>query len=116
MVRRLGVLSLLSTFGLLLVAPAAWAHLESEPAQAAAGSPTTTTATTATDELPGTTLEAEERDDGSNAAAPWLIGSAIAAVLAIAIGGTLLKRRVDREKAEASGDGAGGDGSGSDGR
>jgi uncharacterized protein YcnI len=108
------------------------------------GSTTTTTAaTTTTDELPGTTLEAEERDDGSNDAAPWLIGSAIVALLAIIIGGLLLKRRADREKAEAaeaaeaagtapgatpgdgpsrapgdvgpdgSGDGAGGDGSGS---
>jgi uncharacterized protein YcnI len=92
---------------------------------------TTTTvaqSTSTTDELPGTTLEAEERDDGSTSAAPWIIGSAIVAVLAIAIGGTLLKRRADREAAEAaatampedagtgrpaagSGDGAGDDGS-----
>jgi hypothetical protein len=58
--------------------------------------------TSTTDELPGTTLEAEERDDGNTSAAPWIIGSAIAAVLAIAIGGTLLKRRADREAAEAA--------------
>jgi hypothetical protein len=96
---------------------------------------TTTTAapsTTTTDDLPGTTLEAEQRDDGSTSAAPWIIGSAIVALLAIGIGGWLLKRRADREAAEAaavadpsgdptvagtppeagSGDGAGGDGRG----
>jgi periplasmic copper chaperone A len=69
---------------------------------------TTTTAqsTTTTDELPGTTLEAEERDDGNTSAAPWLIGSAIVAGLAIAIGGTLLKRKADREAAEAAAAGA----------
>jgi hypothetical protein len=94
---------------------------------------TTTTAqsTTTTDALPGTTLEAEERDDGNTSAAPWIIGSAIVALLAIGIGGWLLKRRADREAAEAaaaadasgdgpgdgtppapgSGDGAGGNGS-----
>lgn len=46
-----------------------------------------------TDERPGTTLEAEERDDGNGSPAPWLIGSGIAAAAAVAIGGTLLKRR-----------------------
>lgn len=55
---------------------------------------TTGAATTTTDsDLPGTTLEAEERDDGNTSAAPWVIGSGIAAVVAIAIGGTILKHR-----------------------
>jgi uncharacterized protein YcnI len=68
---------------------------------------TTTEATTTTeDELADTTLEAQQRDDGSTSAAPWLIGSAIAALVAIGIGGLLLKRRADREASEASGDGA----------
>ncbi len=68
---------------------------------------TTTEATTTTeDELADTTLEAEQRDDGTTSAAPWLIGSAIAALVAIGIGGLLLKRRADREAAEGSGDGA----------
>ena len=40
-----------------------------------------------------TTLEAEQRDDGTTSAAPWLIGSAIAALVAIGVGGLLLKRR-----------------------
>jgi uncharacterized protein YcnI len=55
---------------------------------------TTTEATTTTeDELPRTTLEAQERDDGTTSAAPWIIGSGIAALAAIGIGGTILKRR-----------------------
>ena len=63
---------------------------------AAPGASTTTTTTeptnTTTRELPGTTLEAaNEGDDGS--AAPWLVGSGIAAAVAIAVGGYLLKRR-----------------------
>lgn len=45
-----------------------------------------------TDRLPGTTLEAQERDD-STSLAPWLIGSGVAAAAAVAIGGTILKRR-----------------------
>jgi uncharacterized protein YcnI len=66
-----------------------------------APSATTTTAapTTTEDELPATTVEAEERDDGSNDAAPWLIGSAVVALAAILVGGLLLKRRADREAA-----------------
>jgi len=43
-------------------------------------------------ELPGTALEAEERDDGNTTAAPWIIGSGIAAVVVIGVGGMLLKR------------------------
>ena len=60
---------------------------------------TTTTAapTTTTNALPGTTLEADQRDDGNTSAAPWIIGSGIAAALAIAIGGLFLKRKQDRE-------------------
>lgn len=53
-------------------------------------------ATTGTDDeerRPGTTLEAEQRDDGTSSPAPWLIGSAIVAIVAIGVGGTLLKRR-----------------------
>lgn len=53
-----------------------------------AGEPTATTA-----DLPGTTLEAQQRDDGSTSAAPWLIGSGLVAAASIGIGGTLLKRR-----------------------
>ena len=52
-----------------------------------------TVSTTATSrELPGTTLEAANEDDGGEAA-PWLIGSGIAAVVVIGVGGYLLKRR-----------------------
>lgn len=43
--------------------------------------------------LPRTTLEAAQRDDGTTSAAPWIIGSTIAAVLMIAVGGTLLQRK-----------------------
>lgn len=58
---------------------------------------TTTTeaaATTTTNDLPGTVLEAEERDDGEQSVAPWVIGSGVVALVAIGIGGTLLKRRM----------------------
>jgi len=65
-----------------------------------ASSTTSTEASTTTDpptttesDLPGTTLEAQERDDGGTSAAPWIIGSGLAAAAAIAIGGTILKRR-----------------------
>lgn len=59
---------------------------------------TTTTAdaastTEAAGDLPGTTLEAEERDDGTTNAAPWLIGSGLAAAVAVGVGGLVLKRR-----------------------
>jgi periplasmic copper chaperone A len=64
--------------------------------------PTTTGATTTTESSspstterrPGTSLEAEERDDGSTSAAPWVIGSGVAALVAVGAGGLLLKRRV----------------------
>ncbi|MDP1818632.1 MAG: hypothetical protein Q8K58_01905 [Acidimicrobiales bacterium] len=48
-------------------------------------------------ELPGTELEAEERDDGTTSAVPWVIGSGIAAVLLIGVGGTLLSRASRRD-------------------
>jgi uncharacterized protein YcnI len=58
---------------------------------------TTTTAaetgTETTERLAGTTLEAAQRDDGSNSAAPWLVGSGIAALVVVGAGGLLLKRR-----------------------
>lgn len=56
----------------------------------------TTEATTTTEDderRAGTTLEAEQRDDGTSSPAPWLIGSGIAAIVAIGVGGMLLKRR-----------------------
>jgi len=49
--------------------------------------------TTTERRLPGTTLEAEQRDDGSSSLAPWLIGAGVAAVVAIGVGGYVLKRR-----------------------
>jgi hypothetical protein len=60
-----------------------------------AGSTTSTTdpPTSTSRELPGTTLEAANEGDGGSAA-PWLIGAGIAAAVAIAAGGYLLKRRM----------------------
>jgi uncharacterized protein YcnI len=55
--------------------------------------PTTTTTEDDEADLPGTTLEAEERDDGGTSAAPWVIGSGLAALVAIGLGGWFLKRR-----------------------
>jgi len=63
------------------------------PAQVARDPNASTTSTES--DLPGTTLEAQERDDGNTSVAPWLIGSGIAALAAIGIGGTILKRRAD---------------------
>ena len=65
---------------------------------------TTTTAevTTTTADLPGTTVEAANEGDGDSAA-PWLIGAGIAALVAIAVGGWLLKRRTDADRASGSG-------------
>ena len=70
---------------------------------AATTTTTTEAATTTSSSIPGTTAEAEQRDDGSTNAAAWLIGSGIAALLAIGAGGLWLKRRADRESAAASG-------------
>lgn len=74
----------------------AWIDQEESEAEDAHPAPRLTLVAdpNATDsDLPGTTLEAEERDDGNTSAAPWVIGSGIAAVVAIAIGGTILKHR-----------------------
>lgn len=49
--------------------------------------------TEAADDLPGTTVEAAQRDDGTTNAAPWLIGSGVAAAVAVGVGGYVLKRR-----------------------
>lgn len=51
--------------------------------------------TSTTERLAGTTLEADERDDGTTSMAPWLIGSGIAAAVAVGVGGYVLKRRTD---------------------
>lgn len=73
--------------------PAPRLTLVADPNATATTSEATTTTTDS--DLPGTTLEAEQRDDGRTSAAPWVIGSGIAALLAIGIGGTILKRRAD---------------------
>lgn len=59
--------------------------------------PTTTTEpTTSSTRREGTTLEVEQRDDGSQDATPWLVGSGIAALVAVGVGGWALKRRMDK--------------------
>ncbi len=75
----------------------AWAPLQ---ATAAAPGPSgshapavTATSVATTESLPGTTLEADARNDDTNAAA-WLIGSGVAAAVAVAVGGSILNRRV----------------------
>lgn len=60
--------------------------------------PAASTATTSADtddgeRPPGTTLEADERDDGGTNAATWFVGSGIAAAVAVGAGGMVLKRR-----------------------
>lgn len=44
-------------------------------------------------QLPGTVLEAQERDDGTTSAAPWVIGSGVAAAVVVGAGGAVLKWR-----------------------
>lgn len=57
--------------------------------------PTTTAAPdTTTNDLPRTAVEAESRDDGGGSLAPWVVGSGLAALAVIAVGGSLLKRRM----------------------
>ncbi len=73
-------------------------RLELTPASGSSTtSPTPSTtdraSTGSTRDLPRTALEAEQRDDGGGSLAPWMIGSGIAAVVAIAVGGYLLQRR-----------------------
>ena len=63
------------------------------PRQEASTTATTAGGSDSSERLPGTTLEAEERDDGGTDAAPWIIGSGIAAAVAVGVGGTILKRR-----------------------
>lgn len=62
----------------------------------AAPTATTAEAVTSTTRREGTTLEAEQRDDGNQDASGWLVGSGIAAVVAVGVGGWALKRRMDR--------------------
>ena len=50
-------------------------------------------ATTSTERLPGTSLEADQRDDGGTSAAPWVVGSGVAALVVVGLGGWVLKRR-----------------------
>jgi hypothetical protein len=86
MIRRLLLMCFAALAALLLVAPAA----------AASTAPTASTvpaAPSTTERLPGTSLEAEERDDGGTSAAPWVIGSGVAALAVVVLGGLFLKRR-----------------------
>jgi hypothetical protein len=50
-------------------------------------------------QLPRTEAEAEQRDDGNNLGAPWVLGSAVAAGAVILVGGLWMKRRMEREDA-----------------
>jgi hypothetical protein len=96
--------------------PAPRMTLVADPNATTTTAPTTTEAPTATTaDLPGTTVEASNDGDGDDSSAPWLIGAGIAAIVAIAIGGWLLKRHQDRAEASAAGGGAGSSGPGGSG-
>ena len=71
----------------------AWSDAKESDGERGYPSPRITLTAAPDNPLPGTTLEAAERDDGTTSAAPWVIGSGIAAVLVIAVGGTLLQRK-----------------------
>ena len=59
----------------------------------AQAAPTSTTTTTS--HLPGTTLEAQQRDNGHTSQAPILITSGLVAAVAVGVGGLFLKRHQD---------------------
>jgi hypothetical protein len=95
--RTIVLLALGAALLLLLAVPAtaapatavpATAHVEVRPDTAGAAAKTITTL-----DLPRTAGEADQRDDGNTDSVPWIIGSAVAALAAILIGGTILKRR-----------------------
>ncbi len=103
MTGRLAALIVGLLAALVAVAAPAAAHIDrgpgrAEPGLTLVGDPNATSTTSAPpaarSDLPGTTLEAQERDDGNTSAAPWVIGSGLAALVAIGIGGALLKRRM----------------------
>lgn len=56
-------------------------------------SSSTSTTPSTTLRLPGTTSQAEERDDGDESPAPWLVGGGIAAAVIVGAGGWWLSRR-----------------------
>lgn len=90
MVRRLLCVAILViTAALSLAAPAA----VGAPAHGAEASSVGQPSPTTRDTLAGTTLQAEDRGDGGSPG-PWLIGSGVAAVAVVALGGSLLKRRM----------------------
>lgn len=66
----------------------------SAPASLAQDGPSSTGA--ARRHLPGTTLEADQRDDGNTSAAPWFIGSGLAAIVVVGAGGWMMQRRIER--------------------
>ncbi|MET0902966.1 MAG: hypothetical protein ABWZ52_06995 [Acidimicrobiales bacterium] len=115
MLRRLTLFLALVLVALLASASPAMAHVELETGEVPDGVDTTTTteapSTSTTADLPGTTVEAANEGDG-DAAAPWLIGAGIAAIASIAIGGSLLKRRMDGDSADATSDASDGSVSG----
>ncbi len=73
--------------------PAPRVVLTAPPADAGSTTSTTAKPTGTTLDLPRTAGEADQRDDGNTDSAPWIIGSGVAALAAILIGGTILKRR-----------------------
>ena len=70
-------------------------RVELTAAPGGGGSPVTssTAVPSTTLDLPRTAGEADERDDGSTNSASWYLGSGVAALAAVLIGGTVLKRR-----------------------
>lgn len=93
MIRRLVACTLgLLVVGGLFLSPAVGQPGSAPANQAVRVSPAQDEPTGTTERLPGTTLEAQDRDEDTSLA-PWLIGSGVAAAAAVAIGGTVLKRR-----------------------
>lgn len=90
--RRVLCVAVLLLGVLLWPGPAVSAEQGSTSAGADATSVTQSSPTT-DDTLAGTTLEADARGGGGSPA-PWLIGSGLAAIAAVGIGGSLLKRRM----------------------
>jgi hypothetical protein len=83
MLRRSVAALVISLASLVLLATPATARLEGDSFDATPGT---------TSHLPGTTLEAQERDDGNTSQAQWLIGAGLVSLVVVGVGGAFLKR------------------------
>lgn len=99
MIRRLGLAAALAVLGLVVVVVAIAGAGEQRHVIGVTTTTTTAESTSPTSRgLPGTTVEAEQRDDGTTRTTWWLVGSGLLAAGSIAVGGTILQRHSRRHE------------------